>query len=133
MSQEKPYVDIHYSEFPLVWVEFTGHKATKANFEAYLEGLKKTYDRQERLVLLFDARKVPFPGLPYQLRQARWLRDNDALIRKYCQGTAYLIAQPWIRAALKMIFAWQKNPVPTTVLAEPEEAREWGQEKMGLK
>lgn len=125
MIDNNPYASIHYGEYPMVWITFTGESPTRENFEAYLEMLTQAYEKQANLALIFDARRARFPRLRYQLRQAQWLQENDATIRKYCQGTAYLIKQPLIRAALKMIFAWQKNPVPFAVMAQPQEARRW--------
>lgn len=125
MENKAAYVDIQYGEYPRLWITFTGESATKENFEAYLERLAQAYEKQEKLALIFDARRARFPRLRYQLRQAQWLRENNETIRQYCQGTAYIIAQPFIRAALQMIFAWQKNPVPFAVMASPDEARRW--------
>jgi len=88
MENKAAYVNIQYGEYPTLWITFTGESATKENFEAYLKRLAQAYEKQEKIALIFDARRARFPRLRYQLRQAQWLRENNETIRMYCQGTA---------------------------------------------
>jgi hypothetical protein len=121
----KKYAQVDSSEFPLIRVQFTGEKATDENFPLYLKEVEATYDRENRIGILFDATHATFPGLKYQNMQAQWLKDNQQLMQKYCAGTAYVIPNTLIRNVLKAIFALQKQPVPYRVFGEVSEAEEW--------
>lgn len=121
----KRYATVDSTEFPLIRVQFTGEKATDENFPVYLKEVEATYDRKNRIGILFDATHATFPGLKYQKMQAQWLKDNQQLMQKYCAGTAYVIPNTLIRNVLKAIFALQKQPVPYRVCGEVSEAGEW--------
>ncbi|NBC24901.1 MAG: STAS/SEC14 domain-containing protein [Bacteroidetes bacterium] len=121
----KRYATVDSTSFPLILVRFTGEKATDENFPLYLKEVEASYDRENRIGILFDATQAPFPGLKYQKMQAQWLKDHKSLMQNYCAGTAYVIPNLVIRNVLKAIFALQKQPVPYTVCANMEEAEEW--------
>ena len=118
-------------EFPLVIISFTGNKPTEDNFNEYLDKTFHLYDRQEDLVLIFDATHARVPGYKYQKMQADWLKQHEALMKKNCRGTAYVIANSLVRNVLKAIFALQKQPVPYTIVPNLQEARSWAQNKLG--
>ncbi|MEQ8705770.1 MAG: hypothetical protein RIC19_17720 [Phaeodactylibacter sp.] len=119
------YATFNFEAFPVVVVAFTGHKATEENFQKYLDDLYEAYDKALPFAYLFDAERAAMPGLRYQKMQADWLKANDGLMKKYCQGTAYHIPNAIIRTALKGIFALQQQPVPYKVAGDFESAMEW--------
>ncbi|GMQ29752.1 STAS/SEC14 domain-containing protein [Algoriphagus confluentis] len=120
-----PYAIIDESTFPLVNIRFTGAKSTDENFRAYLEQTKACYRHEKPLAIIFDATKATLPAISHQKMQALWLKDNEGLMKQYCLGTAYLIPNPAIRAVLKMIFSFQKQPVAYRVVRTVDEGKEW--------
>lgn len=120
-----PYATFDFEHYPVVVVAFTGHKATDENFRKYLAGLHQAYEREQPFAYLFDAENAAMPGLRYQKMQAAWLKDNEALMKQYCQGTAYHIPNAFIRTALKGIFALQQQPVPYKVVGTLNLAMQW--------
>lgn len=124
------YAKIDTREFPIVKVVFTGKAAKAENFHMYLDELKKIYESEEPLAIVFDATKAVFPGMSYQKMQAQWLKDNEQLMKNYCNGTAYVIPNPIIRNVLSAIFTFQKQPVPYRVCGSYEEASTWVKEQM---
>ena len=125
-----PYATFNESMRPVVQVFFTGAKATTANFEAYLMGIDKIYQEKQNLALVFNAEKAGFPGLKYQKMQARWLKENTPKMQQYCKGTAYVIKQPLIRLALRMIFLLQRQPIPFKVFGQQQQAIDWARNQM---
>ncbi|GGE06697.1 STAS/SEC14 domain-containing protein [Psychroflexus salis] len=123
MKQE--YATIEIDEFPYVKVTFTGNAANDENFSDYLKNLKEIYTKRKRVAILFDASKAVFPGISFQKKQAKWLKDNEDLMKNYCAGTAYIIPNLIIRNVLKTIFKFQKQPVPYFVSSETSEAEDW--------
>lgn len=124
------YATFNFDAFPIVIVAFTGQKATEASFKNYLSDLHKAYERGLPFTYLFDAEKAILPGLRYQKMQADWLKENEALMKTYCQGTAYHIPNAIIRTALKGIFALQQQPIPYKVSGTLSSAMEWCMDRM---
>lgn len=119
------YAQFDRTNFPLIIVSFTGEKESPENFDAYLAGLHANYDREEAFALVFDATQAPTPNPIYQQKQAKWMKQHEALITTYCRGVAYVMPNGLLRGVLKMIFSLQKNPVPFKVMANLEEGRKW--------
>ncbi|MEL7530021.1 MAG: STAS/SEC14 domain-containing protein [Bacteroidota bacterium] len=119
------YAHFDRNTFPLIIIRFTGEKETPENFAAYLAGLYANYERKEAFALVFDATQAPTPNPVYQQKQAKWMKEHEALIKTYCRGVAYVMPNGLLRGVLKMIFSLQKNPVPFKVMSNLEEGRKW--------
>lgn len=119
------YAIIDESDFPVVRIRFTGANSTDDNFQAYLDQNKACYRLGKKLAIIFDASQASIPALSHQKMQANWLKENQKLMQKYCTGTAYVIPNAAIRAILKMIFSFQKQPVPYKIFEKEEEAEIW--------
>lgn len=126
----QPFAQFERDTFPLITVRFTSAKATASNFNEYLDGLLANYEREAPFVLIFDA-SIALPLNPiYQKKQADWMQEHEALIVKYCRGSAFIIPSVIMRNALKMIFAISRNPVPFQVFSTAAEARAWANSMM---
>ncbi|MDG1278531.1 MAG: STAS/SEC14 domain-containing protein [Algoriphagus sp.] len=121
----EPYAIIDESSFPIIKIGFTGNKSTDQNFQSYLDQTKACYRNGGPLVLIFDASKASIPSLTHQKMQANWLKENEDLMKTHCMGTAYIIPNAAIRGILKMIFSFQKQPVPYRVVKTETEALDW--------
>jgi hypothetical protein len=106
-------------------VVFTGEKATKRNFQEYLDDLQYCHLDRKPVTILFDATKAKVPALNLQRKQADWMSINRIMIEKYCLGTAYVINNPTIRLVLEVIFSFQNQPVPYKIFKKEEEALAW--------
>lgn len=124
------YATFHLEDFPIVTVCFTGAKADDSNFQAYLQALHKAYERKQSFTYLFDASQASLPGFKYQKMQADWLKENESLMKRFCQGTAYVIPNAMVRTVLKGIFALQQQPVPYHIAPNEAEARVWCEQQM---
>lgn len=119
------YAVFERENFPVINITFTGIPANEENFRVYLEELYKNYEACKPLVIVFDASNAPSPSMQYQKQQAQWMKDNEALIKKYCRGIAYVVPNMVLRNVLKLIFGVQQNPVPFKVTATLEEGNKW--------
>jgi hypothetical protein len=119
------YAIVDESTFPLIRITFTGSKSSDENFQTYLNQTKACYRHEKKIAIIFDASKASIPAISHQKMQADWLKDNKKLMRDYCVGTAYIIPNAAIRAILKLIFSFQKQPVPYKILEHEFEATEW--------
>jgi hypothetical protein len=119
------YALIDESSFPIVRIGFTGSKSTDQNFQSYLNQTKECYRHKKNLALIFDASNASIPKLSHQKMQADWLKENEELMQTFCVGTAYVIPNIAIRGILKIIFSFQKQPVPYKVFEAEPEALTW--------
>jgi len=119
------YAIIDESSFPIVKVRFTGNKSTDQNFQFYLDETKACYRSKRTLTLVFDASNASIPSISHQKMQAQWLKENEELMKNYCAGTAYIIPNTVIRGILKMIFSFQKQPVPYKIFETEPEGLSW--------
>lgn len=120
-----PYAKIDQTAFPLITVTFTGERSTNSNFKAYLKDLDDCYFAQQKLAIVFDATKAAVPRLSHQKLQAKWIKDNTAVMQELCKGTAYVIPSKTLQWVLKMILLLQKQPVPYQVFSTYKEAQIW--------
>jgi hypothetical protein len=130
MQSTNVYTKFDTQEFPVVVITFTGNEPTDENFRAYLDETYHLYDREEALAIVFDATHAPLPGFKYQKMQADWLKKHESLMKEYCRGTAYVIANSLVRNVLKAIFTLQKQPAPYTIVSNLQEARSWAEDKL---
>jgi hypothetical protein len=121
----EPYAIIDESSLPIVRIGFTGSKSTDQNFQSYLDQTKACYRHEKNLAIIFDASKASVPKLSHQKMQADWLKENKKLMQNFCLGTAYVIPNMAIRGILKMIFSFQKQPVPYKIFETESNALIW--------
>jgi hypothetical protein len=121
----EPYAIIDESSFPIIRIGFTGSKSTDQNFQSYLDQTKACYRSEKPLAIIFDASNASIPKLSHQKMQADWLKENETLMQTFCVGTAYVIPNIAIRGILKIIFSFQKQPVPYKVFEAEPEAISW--------
>lgn len=119
------YAIIDESDFPIIQIRFTGNKSTDQNFQTYLDDTKACYRFGKKLAIIFDASNASIPSIAQQKMQANWLRENEQLMTDFCAGTAYVIPNVAIRAILKMIFSFQKQPVPYKIFQSKPDAEAW--------
>ena len=122
------YAIIDESSFPIVKIRFTGSKSTDPNFQSYLDETQACYRSKRTLALIFDASNASIPSLSHQKMQAQWLKENEKLMKNFCAGTAYIIPNAAVRGILKMIFSFQKQPVPYKIFKTETEGLSWVKE-----
>ena len=98
---------------------------TDAAFEAFLGDLDVIYQRRKRFVFVLDASRMPDVSVPQRRRQAQWMKENEALFRRYLIGVAFVFSSPALRFVLSSIFLMRPLPVPYTVCSTQEEALAW--------
>ncbi len=123
------HVDQNY--LPLIRVSYDG-LSTDAEFEAHLETLRASMMAKDATprVLVIDATRSDATPPTQRRRQAEWMQENAALIRRLTVGCAFVIPSPMVRGFLTAIFWIQPLPCPHAVCGTLEEALEWGEGKI---
>jgi hypothetical protein len=124
------YATIDRSSHPIIQVKFHDVSSNDHNFQQYLDEMNACYDPKEKIVVVFDASTAAVPKLKHQRLQATWLEENKTMMQDYCLGTAYVIPNAGIRAVLRMIFTFQKQPVAYEIFDDHEKALEWASSKI---
>jgi len=124
MGEEK-FAEVKIAGANFFKITFTGHRANRKTFQAYLDDLEHCYMPKEPMVMLFDATKAKVPSFYMQKKQADWMLIHWKMIRTYCLGTAYVIDSIWIKWALRSIFYFRNQPVPYRVFNSEEKAIRW--------
>ncbi|MCU0671301.1 MAG: STAS/SEC14 domain-containing protein [Myxococcota bacterium] len=109
------------SEWPFVRVTYVD-SVDDAAFERYVQEQAALLERKEPYVVLFDARRSGMPTAKQRQRMARYMRDHETQLRRYCRRGAFVIESPLIRGALTAILWIQPLPFPHEVFASVEDA-----------
>lgn len=109
------------SEWPFVRVTYVDSVDDDA-FERYVQEQAALLERREPYVILFDARRSGMPTAKQRQRMARYMKENDSALRRYCRRGAFVIESPLIRGALTAILWLQPLPFAHEVFATVEEA-----------
>lgn len=117
------------SRWPLVEVAFKGNLRDD-DFDGYLTFLERCHSRRQTWALLLDGTSVRGVSALQRKRMADFLHEHEALARRHCAGTAFVIDSPLLRGTLTAIFWFQKQPTPYVVVARREQAVAWLQEQV---
>jgi hypothetical protein len=118
-------IHVDVSRAPIVVVRFE-RSWTEGEFDAYLEAMETAVlSRREPTVTILDARDAMATPATQRRKQAAWLQKNEAVLRRYSLGTAFVITSPVVRGILTAILWIQPMPAPHVVVATPPEAERW--------
>ena len=124
-----PFFRLDQSRAPLCVVTFEG-TASDAEFEKYLATITNVVERQRKIGMIFDALRADRPTSRQRQLQSEWLRHQDANLRAYSTGTAFVIGSALVRGGLTAIFWLQPPSMPTTVVSTMAEADAWVTKRM---
>lgn len=112
--------------WPVVRVTMEGAWSDE-EFESYLGERSRLLARKSRHVTVLDARRAALPPSSQRNRQAHWLRDNSAVLKRWSRGICYVFDQPGMRFVLSGIFLIARPPVPHLVTGCIDEALVWAE------
>lgn len=123
-------ITIDDSRHPLVLVTFAG-TATDAEFQSYLERMETlVLQRRETNCTILDASRAGDTPAKQRRMQAEWLKRNDALLKAYSVGTAFVITSPLVRGLLTAILWLTPMPTAHVVVASIDEAEAWARARL---
>jgi hypothetical protein len=120
----RPAILIDESLWPLLIIRFVG-TVSDEQFEQYLVRTSAVLQRKERCVSLFDGLQLGMPTASQRNRQVEWLRQDEALMREFLLGTAYVLGSPVHRLMLSMILHVIPPPMPYVVAPSLSSAVAW--------
>jgi hypothetical protein len=122
-------IAIDDSGYPLVVVTFEG-TVDDATFDGYLKRMDDYVARRQRNAFVFDASGAGRTPAPQRRKQAEWMKINEATLRAFSAGCAFVITSPLVRGALTAILWLQNIPSPYTVVGTRSEAERWARAQL---
>jgi hypothetical protein len=117
-------IQIDQRRWPIVVFTFRG-VVTPAELEEYLQTSERILAKGERYAGVVLADEVKPLDVPLMRRQAAWIKEHEAALRRQSLGVAFVIGSPMIRGVLRAILWLQPMPQPHTLVSTEEEAIAW--------
>jgi hypothetical protein len=117
-------VRVDTSEWPIV-VHTSEGAMGPDDTRAFLKNLDDVLGRKERYVTVFESSKLSTFQVSDRDSIVRWMRDNDALHRRYSIGVAVVLSSGAMRFVISSVLLVYKPPSPIKVFANLPSAMAW--------
>jgi hypothetical protein len=117
-------IEIDDRHWPLVLFRFSG-EVSLAQLNEYLKRQEEFFERGTPMGSLVLTENLRMWDAPVLRRQAEWIKQNVAVLRRYSVGAALIIHSPVVRGMLKAILWIQPMPQPHVVCSTADEALRW--------
>lgn len=101
--------------WPILIVRHPEQQVDKHFTLEYLAKLQTYFERNEKIVLVFDVRVSKPPTAEHRFIVAEWVKKNTSLIRPNCLGTAYVMSGVIQQLALMSFLKF----LDTTAIIDP--------------
>jgi hypothetical protein len=117
------------SLWPLLVVRFVGAPSLQQQ-EAYLAQLRAYLQHGDRYVSILDTRQLKMMTSEQRVRQAEFIKENEALLRQVALGTAAIVTSPLIRLAASVFLHIKPMPTPYYVAPSLPLAAVWAADRL---
>lgn len=114
---------------PLYRFELAGRLSAEET-DQYFADTKGVLDTGRPHAVVIDTTAMLVPEVEFVRRQANWLRDNLAELRRLDLGVALVIRSSLIRGLLRAIMHFQEIPCPHALFEDVDEATTWAKERL---
>jgi hypothetical protein len=115
--------------WPVALVTYVGQPDAPM-FDDYLHTMSGWLARREPYALVFDASEAGLVTAGLRRRQARWMHENQAALRQFNLGAAFVFTSPMVRAVYQAILWLQPVPCPQAVFQSLGDAVLWTGERL---
>lgn len=122
-------IEVDEKLWPLVVFRYEGPLSMQ-DLEALVARLSEILARREPYVAIVDGRKSQGMTPEQRQHQADWMKRNDAQLRKYCLGSAFVVTSALARLTLNVIVVLKPPPLPYTVVSTLEAAAVWAADRL---
>lgn len=126
-----PAIEFTHLEEAILLVTFH-HPPSDEEFTAYLEHLSELYRRCQPMSVVIQT--LHDSSVPLQQRriQAQWIREHEKDLRRWSQGTAFVVTSAVVRLGLTSVLLLQRLPMPHVVVKTLDEALAWARSRPQL-
>lgn len=107
--------------WPLVTVHFPSSETSDADIEEHITLQRALLERRRRFVQIIDASRAPVISARQRKRFSDWIKESEAMSRRYCLGLATVVPNPIVRGALQAVLWLVTPPMPVKMFGTLEE------------
>ncbi len=115
---------------PVIVLRFTGNEPTDENFQEYLDDYLALLKEQKKIGVVCDARLSNFLPVRYRIKQGKFLKKHDQLLRERVSGSAFVFKSIIIRFMINAIFAIKKPSFPYYLTGDMDDAVSWARAQL---
>jgi uncharacterized membrane protein YwzB len=109
-----------------VIVKFNGApKSDIECLEGYVHLLEQVYAKQEKFLILYDARDIAWMSFHHIKMQAEFMKEKEPQTRLYMVRAAIVVNSFAARTILNTLFSIRKPAAPCQIFTDLEEAKEY--------
>jgi hypothetical protein len=125
-STERMSTPFSYDDslWPLLLLRLEGAVSDRQYEEFFAHG-HATLLRRERYVSIFDIRHLVLPTPEQRQQLATWTKEHEPLLRQYVLGSAFVVASPFLRMVLSLIFHVAPTAAPHVVVPTVDAGVAW--------
>lgn len=124
------YVTLDPSLDPVLVFHFTGEEPTEESFDEYLDMYLNAIKRKKGKGIVMEAKAVGFVPVKYRIKQGKFLKQHEALLKEHVTGIAFVFKSVITRFMINAIFAIKKPPFPYYLTGDLEDGIAWVQQKI---
>jgi hypothetical protein len=122
-------IHIDTEGWPIAVIKFEGVPSDR-ECDNHLRRLSNLLERREPWVTIIDASRAGITPNAHRRKQAEWVSANDASLRSYSLGVAFVFTSPVFRFVLSTIVLIQPLPMPYTICATLGDALRWARQRV---
>ncbi|EAY31440.1 hypothetical protein M23134_04273 [Microscilla marina ATCC 23134] len=124
------YATLDASHDPVMILHFTGEEPTEESFDDYLNLYLNAVKQKKGRGVVMEAKKVGFVPVKYRIKQGKFLKEHEALLKKNIAGIAFVFKSVITRFMITAVFVIKKPPFPYYLTGDLDEAVRWVQQKI---
>ena len=106
------WAEYNYTSYPVVEVNMKGVIESDEEFEDFLDGWTKLYEKKRDFVFIFDTRQVGWVSPRYAFRMASFISKLKRNNKQYLKQSSIIVNSIWVKTLLRLIFAIQSPVCP---------------------
>lgn len=126
------YVDIDYTNDPIVILTVKPIEPTDQQFDEYLASLDVVLGKMNYGVLIIQISQGKFLSSEKRIKLGNWSKRNATIMKQCMAGLCYINSAFLPATILKGILLVNTPPIPYTVVKTENEALTWAKERLKL-
>jgi hypothetical protein len=110
--------------WPLVTVHFPATASSDEDIEAHIADQRALLEKRRRFVQIIDASQAPVISARQRKRFSDWIKESEAMSRRYCLGLSTVVPNPIVRGAMQAVLWLVTPPMPVKMFGTLEECAE---------
>lgn len=106
-------------------ITFDGFPQNDTEYMSAIQLVKNIYDKKERFIILYDARKIGWLSWKRIKMQADFMKSQEEFTKKYMVRAAVIVNSVAARAILNTLFGLRKPAAPCKIFTDIEGGKQY--------